>query len=80
MKRRTTVLLALVSASTLISTPALGQGTTQEPAPRRHFIGSSLFTLANIVPLDDPPAFYQLNYGYHLTPKDVVSVEAITWT
>jgi hypothetical protein len=34
--------------------------------------------LANVFP--DPPSFYQLNYGYRLTPKDVISVEAITWT
>ena len=30
--------------------------------------------------LPDPPSFYQLNVGYWLTPRDVISVEAITWT
>ncbi len=80
VKQPTTTLLALVSALTLISTPALGQGETQEPASRRHFIGSSMFTLANLVSMDDPPSFYQLNYGYHVTPRDVVSLEALTWT
>ena len=33
--------------------------------------------LANFLP--DPTSFYQLNYGYRLTPKDVISIEAITW-
>lgn len=49
-----------------------------DPDTRRHFIGSTLFVLANLAP--DPPRYYQLNYGYQITPKDVISVEAITWT
>lgn len=28
----------------------------------------------------DPPDYYQLNFGYRITPKDVLSFEAITWT
>jgi hypothetical protein len=47
-------------------------------APRRHSLGSSGFVLANVL-LTDPPDFYQLNYGYRLTRRDVISVEAITW-
>lgn len=35
--------------------------------------------LANLVPMDYPPAYYQLNYEYRLTPRDVFSVEALTW-
>ena len=30
--------------------------------------------------MSDPPHFYQLNAGYRITQKDVVSFEAITWT
>jgi len=45
---------------------------------QRHSIGSTFFMLFNVLP--DPPSFYQLNYGYYLTPKDVIIVEAITWT
>lgn len=45
----------------------------------RHSIGSSLFLLGNLVP-GDPPHFFQLNYGYQLTQKDIIIVEAITWT
>lgn len=33
--------------------------------------------LANALP--DPPAFYQLTYGYRLSRTDAVSLEAITW-
>ena len=42
------------------------------------FVGSSLFMLGNLA--SDPPHFYQLNIGYRITPKDVISIEAITWT
>jgi hypothetical protein len=42
------------------------------------FVGSSFFVLANLFP--DPPEYYQLNVGYRITQKDVISLEAITWT
>jgi len=45
----------------------------------RHSIGSSLFLLGNFAP-GDHPYFFQLNYGYHITPKDSIIFEAITWT
>jgi hypothetical protein len=48
-------------------------------APQPCYIGTSLFTLMNLAPDDYPPHFYQLNVGYQLTPKDRLSVEAITW-
>lgn len=53
--------------------------TKKKSDSRRHSIGSSLFLLGNFAP-GDPPYFFQLNYGYRLTPKDVINVEAITWT
>ena len=34
--------------------------------------------LLNFFP--DPAAYYQINYGYRLTPKDAIVVEAKTWT
>ena len=49
-----------------------------EPYFKKHFVGSNLFMVMNLT--KDPPKYYQLNYGYRITPKDVVSVEAITWT
>ena len=44
----------------------------------RHLIGSSFFILGNLFP--DPPSFYQLDYGYRLTQKDAVIIQAITWS
>lgn len=43
----------------------------------KYFIGSSFFMLGNF--LEESPKYYQLNFGYRITPKSVVIVEAITW-
>ncbi len=59
--------------------PANAQAVEPETEPKKHFVSTSLFMLANLLPLDDPPHFYQLNYGYRVTPKDALIVEAITW-
>jgi hypothetical protein len=71
----------LVVLCVLLGVPrdASAQTEASDPNYRRHSIGSSLFMLMNLAPLSNPPSFYQLNYAYRLTPKDVVSVEAITW-
>jgi hypothetical protein len=45
---------------------------------RKHFIGSTFFMLSNFS-TNETPNYYQLNYGYRITPKDVISIEAITW-
>ncbi len=79
---KTTAPLVFALLATLLSMTPDASARTEpaDPNYRRHFVGSSLFVLANLVPQSSPPAFYQLNYGYRLTSKDVVSVEAITWT
>ncbi len=71
----------LFAFAVLLSAPRDASAQTEESDPnyRRHFVGSSLFVLVNLVPLKDPPSFFQLNYGYRVTPRDVVSLEAITW-
>ncbi len=51
--------------------------TEKEEDFRRHFIGSSLFMLYNFA--EDGADYYFLNYGYQLTQKDVVIIEAWTW-
>ncbi len=61
----------------LINAAAFGQ-KSHDTVFRRHFIGSSCFMAANLFPKSQ--SFYQLNYGYWLTKKDVLSVEAKTWT
>ena len=63
----------------LIPFSAYAQSAAPDTSFRRHFIGSSAFMLANLFPDKNPPAFIQLNYGYWLSKKDVLSVEAKTW-
>lgn len=57
-----------------------GQSTKQDSTYRKFYVGSTFFILGNLIP-DDPnaPDFIQLNFGYRITPKDVISVEAKTW-
>lgn len=45
---------------------------------KRWFVGSTLFLLGNFSTTNNPE-FAQLNLGYRLTGKDVVSLELITW-
>jgi len=67
----TTLMIAMFSAL------AFCQTENKEADFKRHSIGSTLFLLGNI---GDSVRFIQLNYGYRLTPKDNLIVEAITWT
>lgn len=57
---------------------SFSQTSTDDVAPKKHFIGSTLFVLATPI-LDPSPEYFQLNYGYRITEKDVISFEAITW-
>jgi hypothetical protein len=69
---------ALLIVTTLItSLTVFADSTNTNENYKKHFIGSTAFILANLTP--DSPNYYQLNYGYRITPKDVVSIEAITW-
>lgn len=45
----------------------------------RYFVGTSAFMLVNLASLAEPPLFYQLNFGYQLSPRDTLSIEFITW-
>jgi hypothetical protein len=45
---------------------------------KKGFVGSSLFLLGNFDSVN-PPGFAQLNLGYRITGKDVISLELITW-
>ena len=42
------------------------------------FVGSTMFMLGNLFP-ENKPDFVQLNLGYRITGKDVVSIELKTW-
>lgn len=45
---------------------------------KRWFIGSTVFLVGNLSPVN-PPEFVQLNVGYRITGRDVISMEFITW-
>ena len=70
--------ITLAFSQDFAQTDSVSAQIEKQDLNRRHFIGSSLFVLGNFLP--ESPSFYQLNYGYQLTRKDVIIVEAITWT
>jgi len=56
--------------------PVTAQTASQDSTYKRWFVGSTLLMLGNFIPDDtNPPKFFQLNLGYRITPKDVVSLE-----
>ncbi len=63
-----------VRAQSTVPSPA---AAADAPYPRWQ-VGSSMFMAMNALP--DPPKFFQFNAGYRVTNRDVVSLEAITWT
>lgn len=54
------------------------QYSKQDSTFKKHFVGSTLFVLGNLAPKNKPD-FVQLNLGYRITGKDVVSLELKTW-
>jgi len=77
MKIKTIISLLVFALS---FTMGYSQTQEQDAEYRRFFVGSSFFMAGNFIPDDpNPPDFVQLNFGYRLTPKDVMSVEVITW-
>jgi hypothetical protein len=86
MKMKRTVLTVIIALSaTLVfsqdftRTDSASVQIAKQDLNRRHSVGSSLFLLGNFAP-GDPVWFFQLNYGYRLTQKVNLIVEAITWT
>ncbi len=74
-KRISWIGLALVLASSLHLN---AQYTNQDSTYKKHFVGSTLFMLGNFSSVNRPD-FIQLNSGYRITGKDVISLELITW-
>lgn len=74
--KKTLILWLILSAS------AIGKGYSQDSkldsTYRKFYIGSSFFMLGNLSS-ENRPDFVQLNFGYRLTPENVVSLELITW-
>ncbi len=54
------------------------QYAKEDSTYKRWFVGSTLFLLGNLAPTN-PPNFVQLNIGYRITGKDVITVEPKTW-
>lgn len=73
------LLLAFLLASSL-RTASQAQPVQADSLFRLYYVGTSAFVTFNLLPIPNPPSFYQLNVGRWLTKKDVVSLEAITWT
>ncbi len=67
--------LALVLASSL---QVNAQYAKTDSTYKRWFVGSTLFLLGNLA-TTNPPNFVQLNIGYRITGKDVITIEPKTW-
>ncbi|MGM9507337.1 hypothetical protein ACS5NO_06415 [Larkinella sp. GY13] len=63
--------LAIALASILQANAQYGK---QDSTYKRWYVGSSLFMLGNLDKKDNPE-YIQINFGYRITPKDVVSFE-----
>ncbi|HLO43428.1 MAG TPA: hypothetical protein VK175_03775 [Leadbetterella sp.] len=50
----------------------------QDSTHKRWFIGSTVFLLGNLAPTN-PPDFAQVNFGYRITGRDVITLEPKTW-
>ena len=70
-KKKTTLTLALLCAFTFNLN---AQYAEQDSAYKKYFIGSTLLMLGNFSKVNNPQ-YVQLNVGYRITPKDVVSFE-----
>lgn len=58
----------------VLSIHVQAQVNTTDSTFKRWYVGSSLFLLGNFDKVNNPE-YVQLNLGYRITPKDVVSVE-----
>lgn len=75
MCKEISILLLLI----FVSTDGINAQYSQEEIKEKPcFIGSSAFMVMNL-DSDERPNFYQLNFGYRITPKDVISLELKTW-
>ncbi|MDI9309326.1 MAG: hypothetical protein QM535_03830 [Limnohabitans sp.] len=61
-----------------INQPLQAQYEKTDTSYKKCFVGSTLFLLGNFSKVN-PPGFAQLNLGYRITRKDVLSLELITW-
>jgi hypothetical protein len=69
----------LVLMTVLLMRGVSAQAQTEDTLQYRYFVGSTLFMFVNLMETPEPPQYYQLNLGYRFTPRDMVSLELITW-
>lgn len=66
--------------SALLLLPSLrARAQTSDSDRYKFFVGSTLFVLYNTIDDPEPPQYYQLNIGYRISSKDILSLELITW-
>lgn len=70
-KRIIQIMLVLLLASNLQAKAKFGQ---RESTFRRFYVGSTLYLLGNLDRTNNPE-YVQVNFGYRITPKDVISFE-----
>lgn len=69
---------SLIIALILLNTYANAQYSFQDSSSKRCYVGSTFFLLGNFSPTNKPD-FAQINFGYRITSKDVLSLELKTW-
>ena len=74
-KKKIMLVIALLGAFSL---NLQAQYAKTDSTYKRWFVGSTLFLLGNLAPTN-PPDFFQLNVGYRITGKDVITLEPKTW-
>jgi len=74
MKRYTLLVMALIAVGSLSA-----QEKKTDTTEKKFFVGSTLFMVMNLLDDPEPPRYAQVNFGYRLTAKDVISAEFITW-
>ena len=67
---------ALMMTSTL---QVKAQYAKTDSTYKRWFVGTSLFVLLGNLDRENPPNFAQLNIGYRITGKDVITLAPKTW-
>src|SRR5690606_7018384 len=74
-KKKIILFIALLGAFSL---NLQAQYTKTDSTYKRWFVGSTVFLLGNLATVN-PPNFAQLNLGYRITGKDVITLEPKTW-
>jgi hypothetical protein len=75
-KKKTILIIALLGAFSL---NLQAQYAKTDSTYKRWFVGTSLFVLLGNLDIENPPNFAQLNIGYRITGKDVITLAPKTW-